>query len=107
MAYGQFEGNNLSSPDVRALFTRRSLLASGWYRERLLAKQKIDTAVWERHVHALQRFLANSSEVDEEYLLTIEERLMDARAHLRRVNSETYLEELHGTTGAEPSLAPR
>jgi hypothetical protein len=107
MACGQFEGKDLSSPEVRALFTRRSLLASGWYRDRLLAKQKIDTAIWERHVHSLQRFLANSSEVDEEYLLTIEDRLMDARAHLQRVNSETYLEELHGTTGAEPSLAPR
>jgi hypothetical protein len=78
----------------------------GWYRERLLAKQKIDATLWQRNVNSLQRFLANSSEVDEEYLLTIEDRLMDARAHLRRVGSETYMEELQGTTGAEPSLAP-
>ena len=41
-------------------------------------------------------FLANSSAVDEEYLLTLEDRLMDARAHLQRVGSETYIEELQG-----------
>jgi hypothetical protein len=105
MARGEYEGKNLSHPDIRALFTRRALLNGGWYRERLLARQKIDSRLWQRHINSLQRFLANPGEVDEEYLLTIEDRLMDARAHLRRVASETYLEELQGTTGAEPSLA--
>ena len=33
-----------------------------------------------------------------------EDRLMDARAHLRRVSSPTHLEDLNGAIGAEPSL---
>jgi hypothetical protein len=106
MAHGSFEGKTLNDPEIRSLFTRRTLLGSDWYRKRLLAKQRVDTSLWQRHVESLQRFLANSSEVDEEYLLTIEDRLMDARTHLRRVSSETYLEELQGTLGAEPSLVP-
>ncbi len=104
MARGSYEGKNLNSPEIRSLFTRRALQGSDWYRKRLLAKQRVDTALWQRHVDALQRFIANSNEVDEVYLLTIEDRLMDARAHFRRVSSDTYLEELQGTLGAEPAL---
>ncbi len=106
MARGNYEGKTLSSSEVRALFTRRALLASDWYRERLAAKQKIDTALWERHVASLQRFLANPGQTDEDYLLAIEDRLTDGQAQLRRVSSATYMEELQGTTGAEPTLAP-
>jgi phosphoenolpyruvate carboxykinase (diphosphate) len=106
MAKGDYEGKDLSDSAIRSLFTRRALLASDWYRQRLHAKREVDTALWQRHVNSLQRFLANSMDLDEEVLLMIEDRLMDARAQLRRVSSETYLEELHGTLGAEPSLAP-
>jgi hypothetical protein len=106
MAHGQFEGKDLAHPAIRSLFTRRALLSSAWYHERLKAKRRVDTALWQRHVQSLEQFLNHSREVDEEYLITIEDRLMDARANLRRVSSDTYLEEMQGTLGAEPSLAP-
>ncbi|HMJ89158.1 MAG TPA: hypothetical protein VK530_05045, partial [Candidatus Acidoferrum sp.] len=105
MAHGSFEGQDLSHRAVRNLFSQQQLLASDWYRQRLVAKQRIDSALWQRHVDALQEFQAGTHEIDEEYLLTIEDRLMDARGHLQRVSSATYLEDLQGTIGAAPSLA--
>src|SRR5665213_843606 len=49
MAYGNCEGKTERDPAVRRLFTRESLLASDWYRERLVTKQRRDIALWERH----------------------------------------------------------
>ena len=35
MAYGEYEGMRAYDPRIRGMFTRESLLASDWYRERL------------------------------------------------------------------------
>ena len=70
MAFGQYEGMTASDPRIRDLFTRESLLASDWYRERLRAKQSIDIALWTRH---RQTIVATTEE------------------HLARVSSESYL----------------
>ncbi len=53
MAYGNYEGKEITDPEVRDLFTRESLLASDWYRRRLEAKQRRDIEHWkdmEQHV---------------------------------------------------------
>jgi hypothetical protein len=102
MAYGQYEGKNEQHPDVRALFTREALLASDWYRQRLAIKQARDVALWQRHVRSLTEFLALPSHSDEAERLGVGERLTRARAELERVSSRSYLEELHGTIGADP-----
>jgi hypothetical protein len=78
MAFGEFEGKSITEPCIRALFTRESLLASDWYRERLRAQQAHDIAFYTRY--------AESSE------------------HLRYVKSDAYLASLTGTIGAEPSI---
>jgi phosphoenolpyruvate carboxykinase (diphosphate) len=106
MSTGAYEGKTLADPGVRSLFTREHLLASGWYRDRLQAKQRVDIALWKRHLENLEQFVFRGHHSDEEYLLVAEDRLMDARAHLQRVSSATYIEELVGALGAEPSLAP-
>jgi hypothetical protein len=61
-------------------------------------------ALWQRHVDTLDNYLHRGHDVDDEHHLIIEDRLMDARAHLRRVGSPTHLEDLIGSIGAEPSL---
>jgi phosphoenolpyruvate carboxykinase (diphosphate) len=104
MAKGNFEGRDLSHPEIRRMFTRENLLASNWYRQRLASKQKVDIALWQRHVDHLQSFLLRAHDPDEEYHMIAEDRLMDARAHLRRVSSPTHIEDLIGALGAEPAL---
>src|SRR5258708_647734 len=49
MLCGEWEGKGLLHPEVRQLFTRESLLASGWYAARLKAKQGVDRRLWRRH----------------------------------------------------------
>jgi hypothetical protein len=102
MAHGHFEGKDISHPELRALFTRESLLQSDWYKKRLETKQARDVVLWQRHVHGLSEFLALASHRDEAERLGIRERLAHARAELERVSAESYLTELHGTIGADP-----
>jgi hypothetical protein len=84
MAYSDYEGRDIQHPEIRAMFTRESLLASDWYQERLQHKQRRDIALWERHLTATQ------SDV--------------ARARLEKVRSVEYLRELVGTIGADPAI---
>lgn len=102
MAYGEWEGKDANHSDFRALFTREAMLASDWYRERLLVKRERDVALWQRHVRALREFLALSSHKKEAERLGIRQRLAHAETELERVSAESYLGDLQGTIGADP-----
>lgn len=102
MAHGSYEGKDLQHPEIRDLFTRKQLLSSSWYRERLVAKQKVDVELWKRHVGYLENYIEQSGDVEADYLLTIKDRLIDARARLDEVTSPAYLNFLEGSIGAQP-----
>ena len=93
MAHGEYMGMREDDPRIRELFTRESLLASPWYKQRLETKQLVDIALWTRHVSALE---AAGGPADA--------RLAAAQEELQRVMLDTYLTELVGTIGADPSL---
>jgi hypothetical protein len=102
MLYDEWEGKGLEHPEVRKLFTRENLLASPWYAARLAAKQKIDRALWKRHVEQLNNFLRRPNYADVAEKLHIPHRLTRARKTLETVESPDYLQKLAGTIGAEP-----
>ena len=102
MVFGHFEGKGITDPEIRALFTRESLLSSDWYKERLLMKQKREVSLWSRHVETLSNFLAKPGYAAEAARLKVSERLQAARAELLRVSGSGYLEELQGSLGADP-----
>ena len=54
MAHGEWEGRGYKDPEVRALFTRESLLESDWYGERLDRQQKYFRAFWEARASYLE-----------------------------------------------------
>ncbi len=97
-----FEGKELEHSEIRKLFTRENLLASPWYAARLAAKQKIDRALWKRHVEYLNAFLHRPSHSDISESMNIAARLDHARKTLKTVESVDYLQKLAGTIGAEP-----
>ena len=99
-----YEGRTLDDPEIRAMFSRQSVLASDWYRERLRAKQGIDARLGERHEKYLERFLRNPSYADVAGRLRIAERLEEVRAKLVEVHAADYLECLTGMIGAEPAV---
>ncbi len=101
MAYGEYEGMHESDPCILKMFTRESLLASDWYRERLRAKQSIDIALWTRHNAALKGFLASGMPPRQ---IDFNRRSPVAREQLDWVKSDKYSAELLGTIGADPSL---
>jgi hypothetical protein len=102
MATGRYAGMDVHHPDFRAMFTRESLLASDWYRERLEIKQQRDIALWRRHTASLQKFLDDEIYTDEAERLGIRSRLERARHRLQEVEHPDYPEQLVGTLGADP-----
>ena len=61
MAKGSFEDKDVHHPEVRKMFTHDYLCNSDWYRERLVAKQKSDVKLWQRHFRYVDECLANQS----------------------------------------------
>jgi phosphoenolpyruvate carboxykinase (diphosphate) len=99
MAYGVYEGLDENHPDLLHMFTREALLASDWYRDRLLAKREIDIALWTRHVTALNELCSGRApvtQIDSQALLAA------ASEQLARATNDGYLSELVGTIGADP-----
>ena len=104
MAKGNYEGKTERDPWVRGLFTRESLLASEWYRERLVTKQRRDIALWERHRDYLEAYLSERANTEPSEIEAIVSRQQRVATELAHVSRPEYLDELVGTIGAEPRL---
>lgn len=104
MAYGHFEGADVSEPCIRKMFTRETMLASEWYQERLRAKQAHDIRLARRHAAALEEYCAKSETMPSLHIGDIAERLAFARRQVERVSRPEYLDELVGTIGADRSV---
>lgn len=102
MKENQYQGKDLNHPSIRQLFTRDYLVHSDWYRQRLATKQQFDVRLWERHVRDLESFLNRESHDGETSRVQLKDRLEEAKANLRRVQSPDYLKQLEGTIGAQP-----
>jgi hypothetical protein len=102
MAFGSYEGKTEKDPAIRAMFTRESVLASDWYRERLETKQARDRRLWRRHLEYVDRFRAEMQGSASALELRLDRRAKYAQEQLRRVSAPEYLEELRGTLGADP-----
>ncbi len=101
MAHGEYAGKNAHDPEIRAMFTQESLLKSDWYRQRLVNKQKCDSALYKRHIQYLHDFMRQSRDDGTVEHLKLLERLALAQAQLRRVESAEYLKSLEGTIGLD------
>jgi hypothetical protein len=102
MAHGCYEGRGVDAPAIRAMFTRGTLLGSAWYHERLTVKQTRDSALWRRHIQALEEYQAARDAASFRAEIDVCARLTEARAQLARVTAPRYLDELMGTIGADP-----
>ena len=104
MRQDQHDGRDLNHPEVRALFTRESLLASDWYTARLVAQQTLDDRLWTRHIAALEQFSQKHGYAEEAARLGINDRLATARQRLANVRTAAYRQDLIGTLGVHPLL---
>jgi hypothetical protein len=102
MAYGHFEGKDISDPELRKCFDRDYVLNSDWYKERLKLKQEVDIKFLHNSLDYLNRFIANKHNaiiVDE---MNLTEKVAKVQEKLNHVQSDDYLKELVGTIGADP-----
>lgn len=95
-------GHSLDSPEVRGMFTRDALLASDWYRARLLAKQDQQKVMWAHHGKTLELLLDQPAFADVATRLGLTERLARARAALAEAEQDNYVATLTGTLGVQP-----
>lgn len=102
MAYGNYNGKSIQDPEIRAMFTRESLIQSNWYRDRLLKKQRREINLWHQHINYLEGFLNRPGYAEKASRLSISMRLDQARKQLEHVKSHAYVESLVGTLGADP-----
>lgn len=86
------------------MFTRDQVLASDWYKKRLIAKQKVDMALWTRHIDYLQNYLEQTRGETGLESLQLSARLRTAQEQLAIVSTPGYLQALVGTIGVEPCL---
>jgi hypothetical protein len=102
MAYGHYEGKDISDPELRKMFEREYVINSDWYKERLKLKQKRDIDFHKKQINYLEKFISNP---ENEILLNkmnIHERLSKAKEMLKYAETDQYLESLVGTIGADP-----
>jgi hypothetical protein len=102
MARGAHEGRDEKHPEIRALFTRESILASDWYAARLDAKQQHDLRLWRDRAACLENFIKKKHYGEEAQRLGLAAKLEFARQMYRNAKSPDCAADLRGTIGLQP-----
>lgn len=89
MAYGEWEGLTLQSPEFRNLFERDNVLKSDWYEARLKSLQTSGRSYWRSRLADAERDSTGRKQIEE---------------RLRRVESGEFLKEVFGTIGRDPGI---
>lgn len=101
MAEGRYQGKTIDDPSIREMFTREYLLDSDWYKERLAIKQQRDAKLWQMNRDYIEQKMDESNETETESWADMQGQMENAEQMLEWVNSESYLERLQGTLGAD------
>lgn len=102
MAYGEFEGKDMSHPDLRKQFDRDEVLKSKWYQERLELKQSKDVEFNNKQIANLKKFIKEPNNAVLLDKLDIKAKLKKAKELLVYSKSKQYAQDLIGTIGADP-----
>ncbi|MFD1316241.1 hypothetical protein [Namhaeicola litoreus] len=102
MAYGHFEGKEISDPSLRKYFDRDYVLQSDWYKERLRLKQQKDIAFYNKQIAYIKNFISNPINADLVSAMDLLKKLEHLKSKLEETNSTQYLQLLEGTIGADP-----
>ncbi|WP_396602955.1 hypothetical protein [Algibacter sp. R77976] len=102
MAYGNYEGKDISHPELRKYFNRDYVVSTDWYKERLALKQQKDITYYGSQIEYLEAFINNPYNdilVDD---LQINKRLETTKKLYNDVKSPDYINHLVGTIGLDP-----
>ena len=96
------EGWTLDSPEFRALFSRESVLASGWYAARLDAKQAAASSRADAGLAAIEKFVSTPGNEEPTARLGMPARVAAAKAEADRLAGAAFREQLVGSVGNTP-----
>ncbi|MBP6588142.1 MAG: hypothetical protein KA208_09005, partial [Flavobacterium sp.] len=102
MAYGHYEGKEMSDPELRGYFEREYVINSDWYKERLQLKQQKDIYFYTNQISYLERFISNAENKSLVAEMDLETRLQNVKKMLATAGSPEYIDSLVGTIGADP-----
>ena len=102
MAYGTYEGKEISDPELRKYFERDYITNSDWYKDRLKLKQEKDIRFYGSQIAYLETFISNPNNSDLVSEMKIKDRLKSVKKLYNEAISEAYLDSLVGTIGADP-----
>ncbi|MRT94618.1 hypothetical protein [Ancylomarina sp. 16SWW S1-10-2] len=102
MAFGQYDGKDISDPELRKMFDRDVVLNSDWYKARLKRKQEIDIQYYTNQIEYLNQFITDKKNIEWNAKMDLETRLEKGKQNLAHVKTEAYLKSLVGTIGADP-----
>ena len=101
MAEGHYEGKTVDDPSIREMFSLDYLLQSDWYQERLKIKQQRDAALWQMNRDYVEQKMDETNESVTDLWATLQDQMENAEQMLEWVNSDSYLQRLQGTLGAD------
>ena len=101
MAQGSYDGKTIDDPSLREMFTREYLVQSDWYKQRLAIKQQRDAGLWQMNKNYIEQKMDETNESLVDIWAQLQEQMENAEEMLEWVNSDTYLERLQGTIGAD------
>ena len=107
MAYGNYEGKDISDTELRNYFSRDYVVNSTWYKERLALKQEKDIAFYKSQIEYLENFIAEVNNQTLVVEMNIEDRLKNVKTLFEQASSEEYLKSLEGTIGVDPLCKKR
>ncbi|OQY02187.1 MAG: hypothetical protein B6I20_07185 [Bacteroidetes bacterium 4572_117] len=101
MAHGNYEGKDISHPELRKFFERAYVMKSDWYKKRLKLKQDKDIAFYKKQISYLKTFVNTPENKSLVVEMDINGRIEKAENLLVDVSSKEYLQKLEGTIGAD------
>jgi len=101
MAEGHYQGKSIDDPVIREMFTLEYLLQSDWYKSVLKIKQQRDAALWQVNRNYVEQKMDEISETGTGLWAELQDHMEKAEQMLEWVNSDSYLERLQGTLGAD------
>ncbi|GAF05149.1 hypothetical protein [Saccharicrinis fermentans] len=102
MAYGEYEGKDISDPELRKYFDRDYVIESDWYKERLKRKQTKELEFTTKQLADLEEF---ASKPENQLLvkeMDIYKRISVAKERLSYVQSDKFIDSIVGTIGLDP-----
>ena len=104
MAFGEYEGHDINSNELRSLFEPENLLESDWYQQRIKAKCQVDEGLFKKQLESLVKFSSDPIYKDQQERLKVTEAIKTITEKLESAKDPSYLDSLIGTIGVDPAV---